>query len=313
MHESFRSYLSAIPPEMVAATLQDPQFCFFAPDGGDLDHEARIWLAERLLTSNIPQRRNELVRSEVVSGRPRPYNLPVLSDVQVDSEHLVRLSAFRFDGSRLLRNGYAFTVLCTTGSPNSTYWLLNAIYNAKIADRTSVRLDPFLCGPEETFSSMSYKMWIYGRPIDWDRIANLQASEHGRWHPGPLSRGCEFTDFVWTPRSPEVHFIAEEVPTLVDVTGEAARYVHAVYVPAEKVISHFDGALRLYTGRELRDRHEIHVRNAGKVGVREKVFRMDIAIPRESFSSIVQAFYVWNQDVGDYFTSTLVDDESRTA
>jgi len=303
---SLSSYLTSIPDEMIRAVLEDPHFRFLASrHEEDLDREARIWITERLLSAEIPRRRNELVRTEVTSSRPKPYNVPAVSDLKVDHEHLVPLSVFEFDGSRLLRNGHAFTVLSTTGSPNSTYWLINAIYQAKIADRTSVRLDPFLCGPEQTFAAVFYRMWIYGRPINWDRIANLQEPEHGRWQPGPLSQRAQFTDFVWTPRDSEVHFIAEEVPESEDGLPAAARYVHANYVSSQKMISHFDGALRLYTEAELQDRHTVHVRNAGKTGVREKVFRIDASIPRETLSGIVQAFYVWNQDISDYFTGTM--------
>jgi len=71
------------------------------------------------------------------------------------------------------------------------------------------------------------------------------------------------------------------------------------------MISHLDGALRLYTRAELQDRHSTHVRHAGKAGVREKVFRTDVPIPRETLSTIVQAFFVWNRDVASYFTTTV--------
>jgi hypothetical protein len=110
---------------------------------------------------------------------------------------------------------------------------------------------------------------------------------------------------VWSPRGPEVHFIAEEVPKLEDALTAGSRYVHAIYQPATKVISHLDGAIRIYTHAELQRRHRTHVRHAGKAGNREKVFRTDAAIPRETMSTIVQAFYVWNQDIAAYFTTTM--------
>jgi hypothetical protein len=142
---------------------------------------------------------------------------------------LVPLSAFSFDGARLVRNDFAFSVLPTTGSPNSIYWLVATIYEQGLADRTRVRLDPFLFGPAPTYPAMHYRMWLYGRPLDWGRVEALQEPEHGRWMPdSPRSRG-EFTDYAWTPRKAEVHFVCEEIPAAEVTSTEAARYLHAVY------------------------------------------------------------------------------------
>lgn len=302
--ETLESYLAALPRDAVATTLEDPQFRFFALRADDQDREARIWLAERALEIEIPRRRVSCLRSQAMTRRPTPYDIPALSDLPIDFEHLVPLSAFTFDGSRLCRYDYAFIALSTARSPNSTYWLLNAIYEARVADRTSVRLDPSLWGRADAFPTMFYRMWVYGQPIDWDRIERLKAPEHGRWLPGSLGHRSEFSDFVWSPRGSEVHFIAEEVPRLDDALTDGARYVHAVYERHTQMISHLDGALRFYTRAELHSRHGTHVRHAGKAGLREKVFRIDAAIPRETLSTIIQAFYVWNQDVTDYFSTT---------
>jgi hypothetical protein len=84
-----------------------------------------------------------------------------------------------------------------------------------------------------------------------------------------------------------------------------ARYLHAIYDPGRKLIKHFDGALRLYTGQQLEDRLTAHVRKAGKTGVRRKIFRIDEPISRDAFSLIAQAFFVWNRDLATYFRDTL--------
>ena len=153
---------------------------------------------------------------------------------------------------------------------------------------------------------MFYKMFMYGRPLDWSRIAGLRESEHGRWLPdGPLGRKSLFTDFCWQPRANEVHFTCEEVPVLA-VSPEASRYLHAIYLPERESFEHFDGALRVYTVEELSRRHDLHVRNAGKLGYRQKVFRADEAIPQEAFSAVTQAFFVWNYDIQTYLAETLV-------
>jgi hypothetical protein len=299
--------LKEVPPEDVGAVREDRQFQSFTRRDTDADWAARCWYVERLLSLEIPRRKLEVLVAEKDAARPRPYNVPALADLRVDDEQLVPLSEFEFDGSRLLRNGHAFTILTTTPSPNSTYWLARALESEGIAGRTSVRLDPYLFGPAETFPLMFYKMRMYGRPLDWDRIARLREQEHGRWLPeNALGQQCQFTDVCWDPRGSEVHFTCEEVPTRESALREGSRYLHAVYLPGSGKMGHLDGALRLFTEAEIRLRHCLHVRNAGKVGYRQKVFRADEAIPREAFGAVTQAFFVWNQDIGTYLTEALV-------
>ena len=69
------------------------------------------------------------------------------------------------------------------------------------------------------------------------------------------------------------------------------------------MISHLDGALRIYGENEFADRRDQHVRDAGKAGIRLKVFRTDGDVPRESLSVVAQTFFVWNEDVKKYFSS----------
>jgi hypothetical protein len=228
-----------------------------------------------------------------------------LEDLELGDDHLVPLSAFSFDGARLVRNEFAFLVLPTTGSPNSTYWLLAAIYDQRLAKRTRVRLDPFLFGPAATYPAMQYRMWIYGRPLDWGRVEALKEPEHGGWMPdSPLSRG-EFTDYAWTPRNAEVHFVCEEIPDAGTTSTEAARYLHAVYSRVSGTIEHFDGAIRVYSPDEIEERRTLHARTAGKMGLREKVFVVDGVTDPDALSQVVQTFFVWNGDVQQYFSSTL--------
>lgn len=313
IYEQLNAFLLALPAADVAATRADRLFQFFTDRTSNIDRAARVWLAERRLADEIPRRKLQLLRLEARAERPRPYDVAALANLTVDKDHLVSLSAFEFDGARLLRNGYAFLLLSTTGSPNSTFWLLRAIYSEGLVDKTRVRLDPFLYGPQEIFPAMFYSMWIYGRQLEWNRIATLQQPEHGRWLPGTLSYQSEFTDFVWDPRANEVHFVCEEVPGLAVAHRETSRYLHAVYLPASESISHLDGAIRIYTQDELRERHKVHVRTAAKCGIREKVFRTDGTVARDSFSIIAQAFFVWNEDVSRYLSRELVSGDSGSA
>ena len=299
------SLFDAISKDAVLEVENDALFQHLCDRNVDTDRAARIWIAERLLSKEIARRKLMLVRAEVQKPRPAPYDLPAIADVPVDADHLVPLSAFQYDGSRLLRNGYAFGVLTTTAAPNSSYWLLGTLYSQELDARASVRLDPLLFGPEDQFPAMFYKMWMYGRQLDWERLRHLRQPEHGRWLPSSLSHESEFTDFCWAPRPDGIHFLGEEVPKAQSCGCEPSRYLHAIYNPTSETIDHFDGAIRVFAPEEIGHRHSLHVRSGGKLGVREKVFRTDEPIHRDAFSVVAQAFFVWNEDVQCYFTQEL--------
>ena len=78
--------------------------------------------------------------------------------------------------------------------------------------------------------------------------------------------------------------------------------MHAIYLPSEAAIGHLDAAVRIYRESEVVERHNQHVRHAGKVGLREKVLRIDASVSREVLSLVCQAFFVWNEDVRRYFS-----------
>jgi hypothetical protein len=157
---------------------------------------------------------------------------------------------------------------------------------------------------------MFYKMWMYGRPLDWARVHALKEPEHGRWMPDSAGSGGRFTDFAWMPRGDEVHFVCEEVPEPEVISTEAARYMHAVYSLGSRAIQHFDGALRLYEPSDILERGELHARHAGKMGLREKVFLVDGPQDPNVLSQVAQAFFVWNEDVGQYFSNTIAAQET---
>jgi len=108
--ESLDRFLRSIPEDVVADTCRDKEFQSFWAGSKDVDRTARVWIAERFLSDEIARQRLILLRNEHGSQRPTPYSEPALADLTVDEEGMVPLSSFEFDGSRLIRNGYAFTV-----------------------------------------------------------------------------------------------------------------------------------------------------------------------------------------------------------
>lgn len=133
-----KSLLDAISKDQVLEVQKDALFRHLYDGNVGADRAARIWIAERRLSNEIARQKLALVRSGVQEPRPAPYDIPTLADLPVDADHLAPLSAFQFDGSRLLLNGYAFCVLTTTSAPNSSYWLLGTFYSERLNTQASV-------------------------------------------------------------------------------------------------------------------------------------------------------------------------------
>ncbi|UFS72471.1 hypothetical protein LPW11_09820 [Geomonas sp. RF6] len=300
--------LEGIPDAAVAELDQDINATLAVMfHNGDHRFKAKLYLLSQAVQEELQQRRLAEI-TNYSQNRAQPYDHPVLRDVPVDADGLVPLSAFKINGDALCRGGEAFFILPAVPSPNANYWLLQNIARHGLDNAVSVRLDPLLHGPEAELAGHFYRMDVYGRPLDWDRIRALREPDHGRWTSGPLSRKSHFTDYAWIPHANEVDFICEELPPFPEVDIRGARYLHAVFDKQKNCLTHLDGAIRTYTIDELGHRAGMHVRNAGKIGQRVKVFRTDSYVDPAVMGDIVSAFFVWNNDVARYFSPSLPAD-----
>ena len=161
---------------------------------------AREWIIIEELKRRIRRRRRSYLLDQNVEIRPVPYDEPELADLNVSTDGLVPLSGFDVEEGVLLRNGRAYTILPSTPSENSSYWITRALLTGALQDRTWVRLDPLIRGPAQKFPRMAYKMLWWGPPLLWKDVANIQRESFGRWAPAPLGHKTEFTDFAWVPR-----------------------------------------------------------------------------------------------------------------
>lgn len=299
---NLRSFLDGLPKEAVEAAFSDENFVGLY---GQDERLARIWFAQELFTAEVCKRRLDELAKSNSADIPLPYTTEALSGLQLDEEEMVRLSDFSFDGSSLSRNGFSFVTCLVNRNFNSTYWLQAAFYEKAVADHVRVRLDPFLWRDSASFPQMLYRMLVYAMPLNWNGIEHIKEAHHGQMRPERSSDTTELTEYCWTPRDDGVHFVCEELPRRDSVRFQASRYLHAIYNPQTREITHLDGALRIYTGAGMSIRLQDHVRNAGKAGIRKKVFRIDSPINRDAFSLIAQAFFIWNDDVARYFRETL--------
>lgn len=269
---------------------------------GDEETRARLLVVSREAERLIQTQRLMLATQR---GASPPYGHPVLRGLTPDEEGLVPLAGFDIDGDALCRDGFAFFVLPGVPGANANYWLLNEIQRAGLTRFIKVRLDPLVYGPADELRGRFYRASMYGRDLDWERIRGLREPEHGRWSPGRLSRRSLFTDYAWIPHDDEVDFHCEELPVEAEVATRGSRYLHAIYDKRSSQITHLDGATRIFTRCELSTRANSHVRNAGKIGTRVKIFRTDQAIPRNALSALAEGFFVWNYDVPRYFGAPI--------
>jgi hypothetical protein len=204
------AFLAGLPSEEIEAAYADSAFAGLYDKNENL---ARVWIAERLLIEEAARRRLRSLADISSPAEAMPYTADCVRGVRVDDECMVRLAAFEYNGSTLATNGFSFTVCPTNTAPNSTYWLLQSFYEQGVAEHMSVRLDPFLWGPSDSFPQMMFKMLVYARPLDWDGIGKLRKQHHGQMRPDRVDDRSERTEFCWEPRNDGVHFTSEELPS----------------------------------------------------------------------------------------------------
>jgi hypothetical protein len=240
----------------------------------------------------------------------RPYDHLDLVGLNPDSDGLVRFVEFNsgvhfFPG--LNRGNTVFEVLPSLPrAVNSMYWVLKELVPLVRKVDVRIRLDPLLVHDVTNYAPVLFRMLVWGRPLDCDRLANLKQEEHCRWIPdNGWQPDVEFTDLVWTPRDDGLHFLCEEVPKTTACSFRPSRYFHSIFDPKMRVFIHCDGASRVYNREELVIRHQIHVRQTGKVGKRVKVFAVDGQITSEEWTNLTCAYFVWNMDLQRYFGNAL--------
>ncbi|WP_042703469.1 hypothetical protein [Methanobrevibacter arboriphilus] len=236
----------------------------------------------------------------------KPYGSKDFKELDIDKNQLVSINDFEVN-----RGGY-FTIegfiyknnlysLCLPHNAFHSYqWihqnLVNSMDNEEINIR--IRLDPLA----KNFLTSVNKMVIYGENLNWDDLANLTEEKHYKFLND--SNG-EITDLVWKPDGNELHLTCEELPNIEFSEIKGARYLHAIYNKDLETVTHCDGSLRIYTKNELMQRKNYHVRhsNSRKMGKRVKIFQVNGYIPTKDFTSFVNSFYLWNDDINNYFTN----------
>lgn len=261
--------------------------------------KCRFYLVDKIRHQLSADRLEILAHSNLSA----PYTSTNLEGLTILENNLVASSNFTSFGNAFKYGDYVYHLSPCTHASNSSYWISEAIgeliFTKKIDFK--IRLDPFVEKHIDEYSSMMYKMTVYGTKLDWEKILSLKEDDHGRWMSE--RQDTQWTDYVWRPGKEEVHFTCEELPNLYEISHRGSRYFHAIFDKTTGLIKHCDGAIRIYNQHEYQERLNFHVRNAEvrKTGKRVKIFQADQDIDRFDFMKLITSFMVWNQDVFDYF------------
>lgn len=305
-HRTTMDALMNVPKAEVDNTIDDPKFrfCLTTDDPVSVELEARTEYLARFLQKEIPRRKYQLLLEQHSQHRPPPYDHKAIADLPFDDDCLISIDHFAVLPGAFERNGFRFTMLPVAPGSNSSFWLHNYIRSHASTGSMRVRLDPWVWGPVSTFQPMEYRMWVWGKPLNWAALLTLREPLHGRWTRDPLSsQDILFTDFVWQPSKTELTFTCEEIQSSETIDYRGTRYFHAIYSKTDAQIHHCDGAIRILTKTEYGLRGHYHVKDAEvrKTGKRIKVFRTAAVVPTDYFCGLASAFYVWNQDFLNYF------------
>lgn len=291
--------LNSIPPEAMEDVLTDPH-CegWIRFHGAPSDsRQARLEILLTVIYQVLYERRSAMLRQ--VIGRSAPYDHPALAELLPDDDLLVMLNAFDLRLGYLQRGGFVFSLPPPLPQLNSHYWSMQALLRLPERASVRIRLDPLLVSPADSYRTPFYRMLVFGRELDWDRIAQLKTEESARWMPDELTTAdCEFTDLTWRRRDDAIHFECEEIPKSPD--QRPSRYFHAIYDPQSECFIHADAAVRYYGAEELGIRRTRHLKDLAKVGTRVKLFRIDGVLEREEWATVLASAFVWNNDLHRY-------------
>lgn len=250
------------------------------------------------LEHQVSELRLKTLSAGAGTKRPEPFTNPDLEGVCIDKNGLVDLAFFDQRCGGLAIGDSVFEMLPALGQRNSSYWTLQALNALPETVCPKIRLDPLMSSSREGYRAMIYRMRVFGKPLTWRKILALPNETTERWMPDdPDSSDVAFTDAVWTPRDDEIHLRCEECPKPLTASYRPARYFHTVIDRTTESIMHCDGALRIFSPDEARDRNDMHVRDAGKLGTRVKLFQIDGKLDSLTWTTLLKAFFLWNQDI----------------
>jgi hypothetical protein len=308
-HDNLLSDIESINTEDLSLFIEQyPQYADFFNHCEDKEFGKRAYYLVFDLQKEIANER--IRRFTQFDSLPEPYNSQNLLDVELDKNYLISTNYFDLEYQRLQVNDFVYELSPVNRASNSNYWIFQAILQCVREAKVSfkLRLDPFIEIRADSYQPMMYKMLVHGKPLDWEKLSTLRNEDFGQWFN---ETDTSFTDYTWAPKDDEIHFTCEEYPSHSYDGITTSRYFHAIFNKLTGGIKHCDGAIRVYDDLEIESRRKFHIRQAEvrKVGKRIKIFQFEgkdnqgQELSRDNFSLLAVNFFVWNDDVQNYFNA----------
>jgi len=275
------------------------------------DKAKEIWLKYKLIRS-IDELRISKLKHQSDSKEITPYNLNLFDNIEIDKNQLIDISPIHIENplpsQTFIIADMKFAICQSIGGTNSSYWLAHCLKSLIHSGHTVyARFDPLMYNSIASFDDMEYRMQVWGKDLDWNKLSNIRRPEHGQWIPDMLECSSSIrTDYVWKPTGKEIHFTMEELPTQESIETRGSRYLHAIFNISMNVFVHCDGATRIYNKDEISKRLTFHLKESEviKIGVRVKIFDIKSELTIGEFISVACNYFVWNYDVIDYLTNS---------
>ena len=173
--------MKSINAEELSLFVIEKQIDFYIKDSFNIDIERRAWFLINRLHRDIASKRLDELSGNGV--RLKPYNSLNLKEILINDENLVDISFFDLKPIGIVHNNFGYRLCPSTNLDNSTYWLFLEIIKLVLKNKKKfyIRLDPFIEIPIKDYTPMAYKMTIHGKPLNWDRIRNLQNDDFGQF------------------------------------------------------------------------------------------------------------------------------------
>jgi len=308
-HQNLLDDLDEINEDMLSKYIQKNKYVkVLVKSSENKEQELRAYYLIDVICKEVAREKIRALKDD--SPRPKPYNSENLREVEIDSNNLVDVKNFDFYNNGYQYNGFVYSLTPPVVSQiNSNYWISRTIINLakKSGLHFKIRLDPFIEKRKSKYMLMFQKMFIYGQPLNWDRLKRLRNEEHGRWLDGRENSEIGVTEYVWRPEENEIHFTCEELPKINCLDYRGSRFLHAIFDKATGNLKHLDGALRIYSQEEYKERIKFHVKDprVRKIGKRVKIFLINDTVSKDIFVELAMQFFVWNEDVRKYFSAAL--------
>lgn len=169
-----------------------------------------------------------------------------------------------------------------------------------------IAIDKNLIGLSETFRGVLEFDYWWGPKFNNDissipnEVTRYESREDQKYFSG-VSR----TEFWWKTDKKEKNLEIEEIreqPSLgIDKSSYGCRYIHSIYDSNLTEFIHFDGAIRLYSDKQIIQRCGVNINKADKNTTYTKLFRIDGKLELSDWKKLCILYYKGNPLLFEYF------------